>query len=334
MTKPALESLGERIAASQKFTIEKKLYQGAYYASGMVRNVIFAGIFRGIRAVLKIYNDPRTTDEPLALRTFNQNNKSELLKAPPLYAYEVTTPFSGWLIMEHLPLGGKFFHSPITAAERRTFLSVYEEYRRNFPMKPTRSLHLAEYLPAHEYHAYRISRWLQLANDAEERRPPNKRRLDMKRFLPRYEQGMRIIRNEFSKRSMMWCHGHFKPKEIYTVRDGSKFYLTDFAHAKMYPEGYEFAFMIWADHLLSGTWKQPYKQWKKGIDAWIKDTRPVARRFNVRRFDALMRASLIERIIGTLLADLCASERPEEERVGISNYLYRYLHTVLLNRHG
>lgn len=55
-------------------------------------------------------------------------------------------------------------------------------------------------------------------------------------FIPRYEKALKIIRQEFSQRKMVWCHGHFKPHEIFKVPDKDVYYLTDFAHSKMYPK--------------------------------------------------------------------------------------------------
>lgn len=65
----------------------------------------------------------------------------------------------------------------------------------------------------------------------------------------------------------------------------------------MYPEDYELAFIIWADWLMSADWNLPYKKWKKGIDEWLKQLKPVAKKLKIKNFNSLMAASLTERII-------------------------------------
>jgi hypothetical protein len=78
----------------------------------------------------------------------------------------------------------------------------------------------------------------------------------------------------------------------------------------MYPEGYELGFIIWADWLMSADWKLSYKEWKEGIVEWIEEIKIINRKLRLRKFDSLIRASLTERCLGTILADIVASDKP------------------------
>ena len=91
---------------------------------------------------------------------------------------------------------------------------------------------------------------------------------------------------------MIWCHGHFKPNEIYVVPKSNTYYLIDFAHTKMYPEGYELAFIIWSDHLMATDWKLDYSEWKRGIDEWVDIFKNLQSELGLTNFDELMKASL------------------------------------------
>jgi len=313
------------IAHATGFLLGREIYHGAYYAPGRVRNMIFNGKFRGKPAVLKLYDDPRPTEEPRDQIAFNRVNTSSVLTAPTVYRYKIISPRTGWLIMEKLPAGGVFFHQPVN--DKKEFAALYLEYRAHFPLKPTRHLTLAERLPANEFHHYRIHRWFELATARESaRRNPT---LDSKTFLPKYTQALKCIRQEFKMRKMIWCHGHFKPHELFKVHNQNLYYLTDFAHTHMYPEGYELGFIIWADWFMSADWRLPYGKWKKGVDEWMRVLRPVADALGIKKYGRLIAASILERILGTILADITTSEKPREEQIKRIGLLYNLLDDIL-----
>jgi len=313
-TKTQLHILAKEIAKETNFILGKEIYRGTYYSANNIRNLIFTGKYKNKPAVLKIYDDPRLTDEPVSQITFNRLNKSRILTAPKVYAHKIISPKEGWLIMEKLPEDGAFFTQPVK--DKKEFADLYLEYRMSFPLKSTRPLVLAENLPADEFHIFRISRWLELANAKESSAIliGEKPLLDPNKFIPRFKTALSVIRKEFKKRKMIWCHGHFKPHELFKTADRKMYYLTDFAHSKMYPEGYEFGFIIWADWLMYADWKLSYSEWKRGVKDWLGVLRPIARKIGIKDFNNLMKASLFERIIGMILADICASERPVGEK--------------------
>ncbi|MEK7631835.1 MAG: hypothetical protein AAB445_03140 [Patescibacteria group bacterium] len=319
----------KRLAKKTGFRLGALLYTARHYGR-QYRNAIYTGTFRGKPAVLKLYDEPQPTDEPRALAAFHRSKRGRTLRAPKLYASGIVSPTRGWLIMENLSGAGHFMHSPLSPVEREEFLRVFVAYRKSFPTKPHRPLTLLEQLPAHEYHTVRISRWLQLAVDTEISRPLRQQALTGKEFAPLYEAALVFIRQEFKNRKMLWCHGHVKPKEIFRCADGT-YALTNFAHTRMYPEGYELAFIIWADWMLPGNWRLPYTQWKQPIREWLKLIRPVARQLGYKRVDALLHASMVERTLGAILADVEALDLPYPERRGRLKHLFRLLRELLNN---
>lgn len=317
----------KRVAAATGFQLGSLLYTARHYGR-QYRNAIYTGTFRSKPAVLKLYDEPQPTDEPRALAAFSRSNRSATLRAPRLYASGIVSPTRGWLIMERLNSTGHFLSSPIAPADRPEFLRVFTAYRESFPTKPHRPLTLLEQLPAHEYHTVRISRWLQLAVDTEIVRPLQQQALLGKEFAPLYEAALVFIRDAFKHRKMLWCHGHVKPKEVFQCADRT-YALTDFAHTRMYPEGYELAFIIWADWMLPGDWRLPYSQWKRPIHEWLQLIRPVAVTLGYKRVDALLHASLVERTLGTILADVESLDLSYTERRSRLKLLFRLLRELL-----
>ncbi len=329
-TSAAFASWAQHVAHETGFQLGDRIYQGIYYHPEFIRNAIYAGTLEGKPAVLKLYDDPRLSDEPLALKAFHDHNTSTILTAPALYRYGIESPKRGWLIMERLPEKGAFYASPLSREQMDEFVGVYLEYRRNFPATPTRNLMLAETLTPHEYHRHRIAQWLKLANEKEVERLAKGEQglLDASAFIPLYERALQEIDKEFSRRKMVWCHGHFKPHEIFKVGDRS-FILTDFAHSKLYPEGYELGFIVWSDRLMMTDWQQSYLDWKSGIDEWKLAFEKRKNELNIDRFDDVWRASLIERVLGTILADIVGAERPRGEQEGRLVHLMELLNDLL-----
>jgi len=324
--KISLHSWAENVISQNNFSDAKLIYEGVYYAPGNIRNLIYAGEFEGKKSVLKIYDDPRLTNEPQSLEAFHTYNKSPFLKAPELFKYHMESPQKGWFIMEHLPKGAKHFTTPLSSVKRIEFLSIYKEYRKNFPTEPTRELLLAEKLPAHEFHTFRISRWFELATKKDiEHKILHGESIFDDEFLSLYVEGLELVRKEFSTRKMVWCHGHFKPQEIFSVDGSATYYLTDFAHTHLFPEGYEFGFMIWADYLMSSDWSLEYSDWKKPVFEWIESLRSVAEDLTIKRYDDLIRASLVERIMGTILGDVGSSDIDLKDKKHRLAYLYKLL---------
>jgi len=197
----SLNNWAKEIASQNGFVIEKLIYSGAYYSPNKVRNLVFTGQYKNKPAVLKVYDDPRITQEPVDLQFFNQNNKSAILTAPKLLAHQMLSTKRGWFIMEKLPAGGRFFTSPLKPIGRQEFLKIFLEYRKNFPTKPNRTLYLSEQLPASEYHIFRINRWFQLANDKEGERLANglQPMVEAVKFFPLYQKALDAIHQGFKK---------------------------------------------------------------------------------------------------------------------------------------
>lgn len=320
-TKKEMLKWGKEVAESEGFDITEVDSVGVYYEEDKVRNVIYKGNYEDKSAILKVYDDPRFTDEPAALKRFNKQNGSKKIFASEVYSSKIIDPHKGWIIMEKIPDEAKPFESPLNEEERRRFLEAFVEYRKNFPKEATRPNLLVENLSPEEFHHFRMQRWLELANNKEFERELNGEEavLDKDKFILRYREACKHIKNEFSQRKMEWCHGHFKPPEVFWVEgEEAKFYLLDFAHTKYYPEGYELGLTIWADVFMDIEYDDFYKDWQKRVTRWLNMMEEVVvPELEIEDFNSLIRATLLERIMGTVMADITASDvldREEQQR--------------------
>ena len=323
MEKSLMENWAKKIIEEIGLKNPKLIYTADHKNLEDLRNLIFEGIFQKKPSILKIYDEPKRIRETASLAYFNKANKSRKLIGPKIYRSKELTPTRGWYVMEKLPADGYFLSElnapdPLSLSGRKEFLEVFLEYKKYFPKKSFRPLLLAEKLPAEEFHITRIHRWFEMANEKEiELELKGKKPvLDAKVFFPLYFKAQSLIKKEFKGRKMLWSHGHFKPKEIFFSPKRNVYYITDFAHTYFYPEGYELGFMIWSDWLLGADWKIDFRTWRAGVDSWLKDVIPIARKIKMKNPERLMKASLAERTLGAILADVTASRKPIAEKIG------------------
>lgn len=318
-----LDEYAKAIITKTRLDDAKEIYR----AEG--RNVIFRGVYQGKLAVLKVYDDHRINNEPQAQELFLQANQSSALKAPQVYAWKIESIHRGWLIMEELT-GGRFLDPPLNGPDKDRFLRAFVEYTQNFPAEPTRPLSLPEQLGAADYHTYRINRWLGMAAEIDADRvdkgkPPL---LDPGRLRGKFTVAINLIRTYYDDQPMRWGHGHVKPQDVYWKSD-SEIYLTDFGHTKMHPAGYEAAFVIWADWFTHGDCTLPYSDWRQGVVDWLDRFREHRTELRLEDFDELLRISLVERTLGTILADLTAHKWKEAERRQRYDLMFNLLDELL-----
>lgn len=323
----------EAIANKQDFVLSECIKKGEYYDPKKIRNLIFEGVYQGHQAVLKVYSDPRPRDDGPAQEAFNKVNKSDLLIAPEVYRCGVVSPFQGWLIMEELP-EGSFLKPPLPQKERDGFLKLYLEYRQNSPKTPHRSLSLIEKLSSYRFCEHSIHRWMELANNRELELSLEEKVLNPEEFIPRFNAAMRVIEENFRDKEMIWCaNSLMRTHQVFKVVGQKKYYLLDFSRAGMRPEGYELAVIIWGDWIIEADWHLDYSEWKKGIFEWLDLMRRKYQFFGFRdtdTFDSIMKASLTERILGAILADVVAvTSRPREEKEARISLLYKLLDEII-----
>src|SRR3989339_144282 len=276
----------KKIVRETGFNIDKEIYRGVYYSKDNLRNIIYSGVYQNKLAILKFYDDPRITDEPTSLYSFLKSNKSKIITAPKIYKKEILSASRGWFIAEKIPVDFSNYNTPLDKKERKEFLNVYLEYRKNFPKKPTRKLLHLEKLSPDNFHVFRINRWFELTQKVEAERMVQKKSLFLDDgFIVLYEKAIEAIRKEFKNRKMIWCHGHFKPHEIFTDKKRSKYYLIDLEK--------------------------------------------VANSLGLKKYKSLLRVSLMERVLGTILTDITASDRTDVKKKNGIKLMKKLLEEIL-----
>ena len=196
-----------------------------------------------------------------------------------------------------------------------------------------RELLLIEKLPPDEFYNFRLNRWLEVMAQKEAARQMKNGEtvLQAEEFLPLYLNAINFIRDGFKKQPMIWCHGHFKPHELYQVPGQDRYYLIDYAHTSYRPQNYEYGFIVWADYLLGADWKLDYPAWKQGVLDWRESLLPMAKKLGLPRPEESITLSIIERSLASILADVVGADRPPVEQLQRTDLLMSLLKDLLTN---
>lgn len=310
---PLLDQAVSQLGLSQL----KLLRQGNYYSKDLVRSLVYSCQYQGKPATLKVYDDPRGNDEAAAMTAFNKLNTSEIIHASKLIESNQISSQKGWLLIEPMPSNAKPFNKTMDLDERQELLKVFLEYRLNFPEKSPLPLKLAEHLNSANFHLFRINRWLELAThkDTDHLIQTGQHLTDPVFLTQKLQYSLNLLREVFIDRPMIWSHGIFNHDKIFKVSD-QEYWLLDFGHTKLFPQGYELGLMIWADYIMSNNWQDSTTQgWLEGIEKWHRDTLTIAKKLKYPAPEKLLWGCLLERAWGTILADiLSSSEKSLEEK--------------------
>ena len=214
--------------------------------------------------------------------------------------------------METMPAAAK----PIDANNRQELLRVFLEYRLNFPEKSPFPLRLAEHLNSANFQLFRLNRWLELANhkDADYLIETGQHITDPVFLIQKFQYSLNLLREVFIDRPMIWSHGILNHNKIFKVSE-QEYWLLDFGHTKLFPQGYELGLIIWADYIISSNWQESTTQgWLEGIEKWHKEMLPIAKKLKYTQPEKLLWGCLLERSWGTILADIISSEIPMTEK--------------------
>ncbi|MFA6296545.1 MAG: hypothetical protein WC663_04270 [Patescibacteria group bacterium] len=294
----------KRIILEARFVSEKEIYSSTYYRKGKTRNIIFKGNFENKKAILKMWKDPREVYEPLNLKEFLKNNKSEILTAPKLYNYKMYDDHSGWLIEEYIDTSKHIFEGMPKVENREEFFKVFIEYKKIWPKNP--ELKIFKDKTVGDWALRNISKWKKLAKEKSWLKQES---YDL------CEKAIDVLKKDGNGYKFIWTHGHFKPKEIFKVNpptscgtSADKYYLTDFAHCCWQPEFAEGPFIVWSiiqDARKIINYDLALKESLDWKNIFVKNELTDKKGFDL---------GMLGRSVGTILADIGGSDIPLEEK--------------------
>lgn len=314
------------------------IYRGEFYEAGRVRNMIFSCLLDDQPCVLKVVNDPRTSAslEGLIMNNFANFESSDAsglnLSVPKVHAFNRVDENRGWLVMERLPEGVRNIANELSVKKKiETYVGLYQMYRNSFPTAVPAEL--SKYFVEVDNATFvqtRFRKWrklMQIRADkvGGEYADYAKEVIDL--FAG--EIFGATVLSEINDIESVFCHGHFKPAELLT-NNKQDWWLIDFAHCKTYYSTYEPAFFIWSEVMMQGDYSKPYDEWRADMKSWASAFTSASEIPNAKR---KLEVGLLERIVGTLYADIWGSDQGDfEEKKLRSDYLINFGKEIVVNK--
>lgn len=289
------EMLRDAICASGIISATK-IYAGDYYSPSKVRSVVYTGFRDGAPVVLKVWCEPRGSQEPRYLERFLRvvGTSHPVFMAPALLGYHIITPHYGWMLMQPINTSLHVYTEPASMQAKLTMLELWRSYRNIFPQMeftaPTADQVWAIYYA-------RFMNWIRMAREAGHLRDGWYK--TCYELVPR---ALKVIHGM----PVVWAHGHFMNSQLFRQPDG-RIALTDFAHCRFLPEYHEVALIIWQFFMDNGMqlqWHEVRAHLLEWVDAATKAGVPLP----------TLRALLYDRFIGAVCADIGARNHPPEVR--------------------
>lgn len=294
----------EHIAKETDFEIRELIFTGTLYTAKKVGSLIYAGVWAGQKAVLKIQFLRHDLDEEQITKWFKAQNRSIQIRFPYLLLF---SPWEagrgyGYHISEFIENADQpFYQVPFcTDAEMEKFCRFFEEYKTNAVREPL--MPKPFYLKTHLFTVARVHKWAEISKAAG--------RLEdhqYKRYLKDYYRMIIKHLSFFNSWPIVFCHRHLGPFDIKPQPNG-QIIITSNLMWGWAPEWYELGFNIWSC-LLRIRKKDGIDvlQAAEYIDRWFT----AFERMSVVK-DPSFRKKMIflmsERIIGSILVDIGAHD--------------------------
>lgn len=192
------------------FQIDQLVQKSSWWNSEKIGAIHYRGTYQQQPAVLKIQGVKPTTSETEMIKAFAQQNHSQIIRPPQLYAvlpWDEQLEFEA-LIMEDVPRE-KIVHLPPQAGDLEKFFALYTEYRKhclNQPWLDKPNISLAEQT------AKNFINWQKISLDLHASHPL-KQTSDQELIT----KGVKKLCEQLDNIKADWqfMHGHFSTRDLH-----------------------------------------------------------------------------------------------------------------------
>lgn len=298
------EEILAEIAAETGFIVDKEISRGVIYDKDKVGSIIYSGMWYRRPSVLKIQLLKLRIDEGKIIDHLFHNRRNKLVRPPKLYRYSFWNESHGYgyTIMEKIE-APKIFEMPSATAEQMAdFCRFYGAYRTSLFsatwIHPTWMVE-CRIKNAWDYTKPRVENWKNICQ--------SKGRLEEQDYLPFYQEFMALGPEIFSGLTVIFSHGHLTANDIHKMPDGS-YVLTSNLLWGYRPQWYDLAFNVWSCLLHIRDTKYTFEKMLEYINQWLAHYRQIPLIQKDKGFEKKILANLLERVIGSILADLGAND--------------------------
>ncbi|HUT22398.1 MAG TPA: hypothetical protein VMX18_03265 [Candidatus Bipolaricaulota bacterium] len=296
------EEVLAEVLAKTGFELEKEIFRGVIYQKNKVGSLIYKGEYQGKPAVLKLQGLKPEVDEAKILEKFSEQNGSQKVRLPELFAYEFFDEKKGYgyLITEYID-ALKIFEMPFANDEEMNdFAEFYQEYRTSALTKPWLE---PENLDVVKFSLDRAENWQKISESVG-----RLKKEDYEPYLEKYlEKYLEIVKKHFADFAMVFSHGHLTADDVYKMPSGQYVILSNLFWSYR-PQWYDLAFNIWACLLHIRDVGYTFEEMIEYVNKWLDVYRQIPVVKLDPDFDKKIHLLLLERTMGSILVDLGAGD--------------------------
>lgn len=297
---PRIDEVAQIICRQTGFQLQSELWRGLIMADPTkVGSVIYRGIWNNQAVVLKIQALKLEIEEADLLQQFTEQNTSQRIRTPHIYHHQAwsETLGYGFTISEFLTAHHIFSLPFANEREQLLYCDFYQEYRTKAiakPFLPVPSLSTIDFVQQ------RLTTWLDLANE--------KNSLAEMEYLEYAEEFKNLIPRLFSETALEFCHGHLTAHDIRYDEKNDQFILTSNILWGFRPQWYDLAFNLWACFMHIRDTGYTFENLIAYYQQWLQHYKKMAVLTEDQNFEKKFTACMLERTIGSIVADLGANE--------------------------
>lgn len=285
-----------------------ELIRTATYYAHQVRLKVFKCMYQGQKVWLKVYDDPRQNPELQNTKHLPQILPESIQMPQVLTGYAVPSDKSkGWYIMEEIDFTGN--------PNWEEYLHIYDDYRNSLKSVPENfAPHINKPDSGTERIEEKLSKWFNLERQQDQFSEDESANINSELeeireiFVPK-------ILGFFLERPVYLSHSLFHRGKIHKTKEG-QIYATDYAHMDYQYDGYDLAIDIWADSIMGNINSENYENIKPDTISKIESVRSI----EIFEDPNHIVYAMIERCLGTLFADIWASNKSESKEQKLSKY--------------
>jgi len=290
------EEIVKEILKNSGFKIKKEVYRNFDTVDGeyRLRSLIYLGKYGGVEAILKVHGAKNAADDAREIRNFENQNKSETIRAPKVYRYQRWKDNAGYgfTIFEYIDAAEITSRPFPTAEQLRDFARFYQEYKTKAVTKPWKK-------PDGRCTTLSILKSV----DAWYENAEAKKRLKFEDYAPYVIRFYSLALKYAESIPTEFMHMHLYPEHIRKQSDG-RYVILDHMSWGWRLQWADLSYMVWRTMLDIRDNKYSFGQLLDYVNRWVSAFERIPLVRKDRDFEKKLTFLLLERSIGIILGDL------------------------------
>ncbi len=287
------------------FIAKKIIHSSLIYNKKKVKDLVYEGRYKGRRAILKVQGIEPQYHEPDLIRAFERQNRSKLIVAPKIYRERRWNKQRryGYFIMEYIE-GKPIYKSPLaTKSEMKNFCRFYQEFHTKALRRPLFKIEGQLRPGALGFES--VEYWRRMCEDTG--------RLKLEDYAPYLMRYYPLIQKHAKDIPMVFTNADLFPSHVFKLKDG-RYAMIDFMSFRYVRKWVDLTMNVWNAWMEIKDSNFTIKSLIKLVEEWKRAYKQIPTVKKDKHFDHTFYTLMLNRSIGTILADLGAAAKWGEKK--------------------